>query len=149
MKSHNFPNEVQVFLEFHIADARRRSPVRAGDATRIQEANTANCLVARNVSVTMQKNIAIFQWAVRRRWNVLQTKPHALSDEIKSHRPRNFAVAVSPHHRYRWPKQSQLIQQCRGADIAQVPNFVHPFNQSGDVRRQTIVRIGDDEDARC
>jgi len=76
---------------------------------------------------------------------VLQTKPHALSDEVNNHRRRKFAVAISPHHRYRRPKQSQLIQQCRSADIAQVPNLVHLFDQSGDVRRQTIVCIGDDQ----
>src|SRR5205823_683973 len=121
--SNQSPIEFLFSFEFEISDTRWRASIRSCNTARIQEANTANHLVARNVSVTVQKNITIFRWPVRRRRNVLQTKPHALSDEVKTHWPRNLAVAVSAHNRYRWPKQAQLVQLCWSTDIAQMPNF--------------------------
>ena len=79
----------------------------------------------------------------------MQPKTQPLSDEVDDHRPPNFAVAVPAHDRHRRAKQSQLIQQCRSTDIAQMPNLVRLFSQSGKVCRRAIVGVGEDENAHC
>ncbi len=93
----------------------------------------------------MQYNIDVIRRLVRR--YVLQTEVQSASLEIYNQGPIQVAVAISSDDGYLWPDSAELVENALGANVAQVPDFIcapgdffYPF-------RQTIMRVGEHENA--
>src|SRR5664279_5452787 len=80
-------------------------------------------------------------------WNVDEPKAEAAAFQIDGQRPFDMTVAISPHHRDRWPDSLDRFQNARSAHISQMPDFIRPFRQRLNVTRQMIVRVRQHKDA--
>ena len=93
----------------------------------------------------MQHKIDAIRRVVRR--YVLQTEIQSTSHEIYNQRPIQIAVAIPTHHRDWRPDGTKLINNDFCANIAQVPDFIGAFGDFFYLFRQTIVRVGEHENA--
>ena len=123
--------------------AGRCAPIRARHASRIQKEHTFPPFVSGNVGMTVQKHVDIFRRAIGR--NVHQPKPEAVAFQINHQRPFGIAVAIPAHNRHRRTDVLQRLQKARGANVPEMPDFIRPFRQRIDVRRQMIVCIRENE----
>jgi hypothetical protein len=93
----------------------------------------------------MQKNINVVWRSIG--WNVLQTKFQALSHKIDHQRPFEIAVTIPAHERNARSDGAQFVQNRFGAHIPKMPDFMCIFGHRFHVFRQTIVCIGENENA--
>ena len=101
--------------------------------------------MSRDVRMSMQDNINT-AWRIVRRY-MSQSKFQPASDQIKSQRPFEITVAISSNKSHSWSKRAKLVEDCFSADVPQVPDFIGAFGHFTHSLRQTIVRIGEDENA--
>jgi len=95
--------------------------------------------------MSMQDNINT-AWRIVRRY-MLQSKFQSASLQINNQRPFEIAVAISSNKSHSWSKRAKLVEDCFGADVPQVPDFIGAFGHFTHSLRQTIVRIGEYENA--
>ena len=131
---------------FKPGNARRRAEVGPGHAAGIEKQDATASLVARDVGVAMQENIHIIRRMIRR--NVLQSKFQPAADKIDDQRPFKIAVAISPHERDAWPDGPQLVKNRVRANVPKMPGFIGVFSHFLHAFRQTIVRVGKNENAQ-
>jgi len=79
----------------------------------------------------------------------LQTEFQSTSREIYNQRPIQIAVAISSHDGDSRPDGTQLVENVLGANIAQMPDFIGAFGDFFHPFWQTIVRVGEHENAPC
>src|SRR5262245_1112291 len=91
LNERHFPIDAP-FLDREPCKAWRRA-FRAGNATWVKEPHALDRLVARNMRVAMQEDVAL-RWAYR--GNVLEMEADAGNREIQCERPVGLLVAVSP-----------------------------------------------------
>ena len=93
----------------------------------------------------MQHNVNAGGRVVRR--YMLQAKLQSTSDQIKSQGPFKITVAISSNNSDLRPKRAKLVENRFGADVPQVPDFISAFGHFTHPLRQTIVRVGEHENA--
>ena len=86
-------------------------------------------------------------WRVVRRY-VLQAKLQSAPRKIENQWPFEVAVAISSHNRDPRPKRAKLVENGLRANIAQMPNFICILGDFSNRVRQTIVCIGENENAQ-
>jgi hypothetical protein len=141
---HELPIDFSVRY-FKPRNAWRRTAVWPGYAAGIEKQNATSPFVARDVRVPVQENIDIVRWSIRR--NVVQTEFQPASHKVENQRPFEIAVAISAHNRDAWSNRTQLIKNRFRANIAKMPDFISVFGHFAYALRQTIVRVGEDEDS--
>jgi hypothetical protein len=97
------------------------------------------------VRVPVQENIDIIRRSIRR--NVLQPEFQPTSRKIENQRPLGIAVTISPDNDHAWSDRPQLVKNRFCANIAKMPDLVCVFGNLPHALRQTIVRVGENEDA--
>jgi hypothetical protein len=97
------------------------------------------------MGVAMENHIDILRRDIRR--NVNQTKPHPVSLQVDREWPIEIAIAIAAYDCDRRPESLDRLENGRGAHIAEMPDFVRISRQRFDVRRQFVVRIGENEDS--
>lgn len=137
-------------MDFSICDfepsyARRRATIRPGHAARIEKENATASFVSRDVGVAVQENIDVVWRLIG--WNVLKTKFQSASHKIDDKRPLEIAVTVSAHKRDPRSDRPQFIKNRFRADVAKMPNFVGILGHFAHAIRESIVRVGENEDA--
>jgi hypothetical protein len=128
---------------FQVRDARRRSAIRPRDASRIQKEHAAHTFVSRHMGVAVEDDVDIFRRVVRRDMN--QSKPNSVPLQVDRERPIEITVAISAHDRYRRTNRLDRLKNARGADVAEMPDFVCISRQGFEICWQFVVRIGQDE----
>jgi hypothetical protein len=101
--------------------------------------------MSRDVRVSMQDNVNAVGRVVRR--YMLQAKFQPASNQINNQRPFEITVAISSNNSDSWPKRAKFVEDCFGADVPQMPNFIRAFSHCTHSLRQTIVRIREHENA--
>ena len=76
---------------------------------------------------------------------MLQTKRFAFANKIDNQRPIEIAVAISAHDRDLRTDRAERIKNSLRANIAKMPDLIRILRQDRRVRRQTIVRVGEDK----
>ena len=76
---------------------------------------------------------------------MLQTKLFAFANKIDNQRPIEIAVAISAHDRDLRTDRTERIKNSLRANIAKMPDLIRILRQDRRVRRQTIVRVGEDK----
>ena len=97
-------------------------------ASGIQEPDSTYHLVTGDMRVTMQQNITIVWRGTGS--DMLEAKANSIAHQIDRERPVRVAIAISPNERDRRTDRAKLVQDHLGANIAQVPDFVHAISQS-------------------
>lgn len=127
----------------------RRAAVGLGYAAGIEKQNATTPFVARDVRVAVQKNIDIIRRSIRR--NVLQAEFQSTARKVENQWPVEIAVAVSAHNDHGRSDRPQFVENHFGANIAKMPDLISIFGHLPHALRQTIVRIGQNENLqyRC
>jgi len=126
--------------------ARRRAAIRPGHATGIQKKNSPASFISRHVRVTVQENIDIVRWLIGR--NVLKTEFQSAADKIDDQWPFEIAVAISAYVSDSGSNRAKLTENAFHTNISKMPDFVCTSSQFLHMRRQAIVRVRQDENAR-
>ena len=79
---------------------------------------------------------------------MLETKFQSASGKIDNQWPFVIAVAISSHHSDLRPNRAELVENCLRANVAQVPDFISVLGDFFNGFRQTIVSVGQNEDAQ-
>lgn len=137
------PRQSSVRANRKLSRTRRCAAIRARDAARVQKPNPIVHLIARHVGVAVQQHVHIFRRLDRR--DMHKAKLHAPAFEIEHERPCGMAVAIPAHNRHGRTELTQLFENRRRADIAQVPDFIRVRGQLRRVWREVIVRIGENK----
>ena len=82
------------------------------------------------------------------RGHVLQAKLQSASRKIDNQWPFVIAVAISSHDSDLRPNRAELVENCLRANVAQVPDFISVPGDFSNGFRQTIVGVGQNEDAQ-
>lgn len=82
-----------------------------------------------------------------RRGDVDQTEVNAVAREIDHEGPRGMAVAIPAHNRDRQTDRIDFLEQRGLTNVSKMPDFIRTFRQTGEVRRQVVMRVGDYQDA--
>jgi hypothetical protein len=93
----------------------------------------------------MQQNVNAVGRVVRR--YMLQAKFQPDSHQINNQRPFEITVAIPSNNGDSRPKRAKFVENCFGAHVSQVPNFIGAFGHFTHPLRQTIVRIREHENA--
>lgn len=129
-----------------MSDARWRTTVRASNAARIQKTHSRDVLISRDMGVAMQNDIRVVRRIVGRDMN--EAKPDPISPEINDQGPLDMAIAISAHHRHWRAVTLDLMKNTGIANVAQMPDFIRVRRECFKIRRQFIMRVGEDEDAK-
>lgn len=78
--------------------------------------------------------------------NVHEVKTQPQSLERQLHRPARKIVVVAQYHRHRTSELFEFHQGLGITDVAQMPDFVRFAQESGQIRRITIVGVSKDGD---
>jgi hypothetical protein len=96
----------------------------------------------------MQNDFDILRRVTRR--DVDEPKPNPIALQIHGDRPIEMAIAIAAHDRDRRAKRLDCLQNAWIAYVAEMPDFVGGRCHCLNVRRQFVVRIGEDENSkRC
>ena len=95
----------------------------------------------------MQKNIDIVGQLIGR--NVLKTEFQSTADNINDQWPFEITVAISANDSDSGSNRAELIENAFRADISEMPDLIGVICDFLHVLRQTIVRVRQDENARC
>ena len=95
--------------------------------------------------MTMQDNIDIIGRNIWR--NMFEPKFQTFPRKIDNQRPLGIAVAISAHNLDARSNRPQLIKNRFRANVAKMPDLNSIFGYLPHVRRQTIVRVSENEDA--
>ena len=98
------------------------------------------------MGVTMQNNIDIIGRNIRR--NMLQSKFQTLALKIDNQRPVGIPIAIPAHNRDWWPDRFQIVDNCRLAHIAEMPDLVRIARKIDNFVRQLVMRVSDDENPK-
>jgi len=93
----------------------------------------------------VQENIYIIRRMIG--WNVLQSEFQTASQKINDKRPLKIGIAISAHDDHARSNRPQLIKNRFRANVAKMPDLNSIFGYLPHVRRQTIVRVSENEDA--
>ena len=129
--------------DFKPGYAWRRPTVWPGDAAGIEKQNIPASFIARHVRVTVQQNIDIIRWLLGR--NVLQAKFQSASHKVDNQWPFKIAVTIPAHKRDARPDDAEFVKNRFGANISKVPDLICVFGHLLHSFRQTIVRVGKNE----
>jgi len=77
-----------------------------------------------------------------------QTKPDSVSLQVDGQGPIEMAVAISPDDRYGRPEIFDNLKNPRRADVAEMPDLIRLDCERFQIRRQFIVSVGQDENAK-
>ena len=143
-KRDKFPTDFSVHY-FKPGHAWRRAAVGPGHAAGIEKQNATTPFIARDVCVTMQKNVDIIPLSLRR--NVLQSEFQAASRKIDDKRPLEIAIAISAHKGDARSDRPQFVENRFRANVAKMPNFVGILGHFAHAIREPIVRVGENKDA--
>jgi hypothetical protein len=91
----------------------------------------------------MQENIDIVRRPARR--DVLQTEFQSSAHKIDNCRPFEIGVTISADDGDAWSDSAKLVEDRFCANIAKMPDFIGVTGDFLDVFRQTIVRVGQNE----
>ena len=91
----------------------------------------------------VQENIDIIRRTIRR--NVLQAEFQSASQKIEHQWPLDITVAISAHDDHARTNRAKLVKNRFRANIAKMPDFIGIFDHFLHSFRQTIVRIGQNE----
>jgi hypothetical protein len=95
------------------------------------------------VRVSVQENIDIIWRSIRR--NVLQAEFQPASRKVENQRPLEIAVAISAHNRHARPDRPQFVKDRFRTNIPKMPDFIGVQGHFLHIFRQTIMRIGQNE----
>ena len=93
----------------------------------------------------VQHGIDIFR-RLRRR-NMLETEFQSIANKIDNQRPFEVGVAISAHESDSWTDCAKFVQNSFCAEISEMPDFICIPRQLADIFRQTVVRIGQNENS--
>src|SRR5947208_12372825 len=141
---HEFPADFSIRY-FQPGNTWRRAAIRPGHAAGIEKQNTTASVIARNVRMGVQENIYIIRRMIG--WNVLQSEFQTASQKINDKRPLKIGIAISAHDDHARSNRPQLIKNRFRANVAKMPDLNSIFGYLPHVRRQTIVRVSENEDA--
>ena len=96
--------------------------------------------------VGVQDDIDIIRRMIGR--NVLQSEFQTAAHKINDKGPLEIAVAISPHKRDARSDRPQLVNNRFHAHVTKMPDFIGIFRHLLYAIRQTIVRVGDNEDTQ-
>jgi hypothetical protein len=142
---HKLPTDFSV-RDFQPGYAWRRAAVGPRYATGIEKQNATVSFIARDVRVPVQENVDIIRRPIGR--NVLQPEFQPASDKIDNQWPLEIAVAISAHNNHVRPECSHLVKDPFRAHIAKMPDFIRILGHFLHIFWQTIVRIGEHENAQ-
>jgi hypothetical protein len=94
----------------------------------------------------MQKNIDVVRHVIG--LYMLQAKPQSASHKIDNQRPFKIAVAVSSYNNDRRPNRAELIENALRANVTKMPDFISILGYFLNGLGQTIVSIGQNENAQ-
>jgi hypothetical protein len=77
---------------------------------------------------------------------MLQMESQPTSRQVENQRPFEIAVAISAHNDYAGSNRPQLFKNRFRANIAKMPDFISVLGHLLYAVRQTIVRVGQNED---
>jgi len=137
------PFHFSISGDFQVRDARCCPAIRARDASRIQKEDAAHTFVPRDMGVAVEDDVDIFRRIIWR--DVNQSKPNSVSLHVHGERPIEITVAISAHDRDRRAERLDRLKNARGANIAEMPDFVSISRQGLEIRWQFVVRISQDE----
>ena len=140
----HFPSDRPV-RDFKPCHAGRRTAIWPGHAAGIEKQNATTPFIARDVCVTMQKNVDIIPLSLRR--NVLQSEFQPVSHKIDDKRPLEIAIAISAHKGDARSDRPQFVENRFRANVAKMPNFVGILGHFAHAIREPIVRVGENKDA--
>ena len=86
-------------------------------------------------------------WQMVRRY-MLKTEFQSASHKIDNQWPFVIVVAIPPHDSDLRPNRAELVENGLRANVAQVPYFISIFGDFSNRFRQTIVGVGQNEDAQ-
>jgi predicted transcriptional regulator len=95
--------------------------------------------------MTVQQNINVVWRLIG--WSVLETEFQSRSYKIDYQWPFEIAVTISAHERDAWPDGSQFVDNRLGASVPKMPDLICIFGHLLHAFRQTIVRIGKNQNA--
>jgi hypothetical protein len=93
--------------------------------------------------VGVQKNIDIIRRMLGR--NVLQPEFQTATPKVNDKRPLEIGIAISAHDDYARTNRSKLVKNRFRTNIAKMPDFIGMFGYLLYTIRQTIVRVGENE----
>jgi hypothetical protein len=96
--------------------------------------------------VGVQENIDIIRRMIRR--NVLQSQFQPTSRKVENQRPLEIAIAISPDNRDGRSNRTHLIKNRSRANIAKMPDLICVLGNLSYALRETIVRVGENEDTQ-
>jgi hypothetical protein len=132
--------------DFKPGNAWRRSAVRSCHAAGIEKQNATAPFVSWNVRVTVQENVDIIGRSIRR--NVLQLEFQTASHKIADQWPFEIAVTISPDNDHPRSDRAQLVKNRFCANVAKMPDLISVLRHLPHAVRQTIVRVGENEDTQ-
>jgi hypothetical protein len=93
--------------------------------------------------VGVQENIDIIRRMIRR--NVLQPESQTAPPKINDKRPLEIGIAISAHDDHARTNRAKLVKNRFRTNIAKMPDFISMFCYLLYTIRQTIVRVGENE----
>ena len=93
--------------------------------------------------VGVQEDIDIIRRMIGR--NVLQSKFQTATRKINDKRPLEIGIAISTHYDQARTNRAKLVKNGFRTNIAKMPDFIGMFSYLFHAIRQTIVRIGENE----
>jgi hypothetical protein len=93
--------------------------------------------------VGVQKNIDIIRRMLRR--NMLQPEFQTATPKINDKRPLEIGIAISADDNHARTNRAKLVKNRFRTDIAKMPDFIGIFSHFLHTNRQTVVRVGQNE----
>lgn len=126
--------------------------IRFSNGAGIEDAHTADHLIAWDMGVSMQEKIGFAQ--LRKGWgNMDQAESQPIPRVQNLHRQGLKEIVIPLHDGHRRAESLDAVNDVALADIAEMPDFVRRRNISSDRFRKRIVGVGNDSDpkllARC
>ena len=91
----------------------------------------------------VQENIDVIRRMIGR--NVLQPEFQTATPKINDRRPLEIGIAISAHDDHVRTNRAKLVKNRFRANIAKMPDFIGMFGHLLYTIRQTIVRVGENE----
>ena len=123
-----------------------RAAIRARDTTGIQKQNASAFFISRNVSMTMQHNIDIIRRSFRR--DVDEPKLQTFTLKIDNQRPVLIPIAIPADNGERRTDRLEIERDRRLANITQMPDLIGLARKIGNVLRQFVMRVSDNQNAQ-
>jgi hypothetical protein len=93
--------------------------------------------------VGVQQHIDIIRRMIGR--NVLQSEFQTATHKINHKRPLEIGIAISAHDDHARANRAKLVKNRFRTNIAKMPDFIGMFRYPLYAIRQTIVRVGENE----